>query len=428
MRVYRLIQKRIAPLAFAITIMLIFLCSFTSSLWAVGQTYTLTISFSESPSTYLPMANDLITVNATTSPTQSGVEVTFTLTQRDQFSFSDGTTSPKTATTNGSGVASVTIKSLSYYGVAKIAVTATNYTGDEEQIPIDSDDDLIADSWEQTYGGTAPNYLNPNDDNESVSGISETGDGFTVLNEYKGYTIPGLGHSRMDPTEKEVFFLNGSNATGADFAKSGLLGLGLTVIAPTSGNPITFLGSQSRKRINCHKSTYYSSLTDGDVFNSNGTTKGDTTIYFGITSTLYKSSGEMCNVYETAISNLYSLNGVYESIVEPFSWPGWAENGSQATYYAIFDGDDLNGDGDDLDQINVFDLMSPSEDPNDAIDDKIGTMTQAETLNRTARHEVGHIVGMDHASTSVSSVMRQGNGPAKVDSFTSTDKNQVDLK
>ncbi len=69
--------------------------------------------------------------------------------------------------------------------------------------------------------------------------------------------------------------------------------------------------------------------------------------------------------------------------------------------------------------------MSPSGEPNDAIDGKIGTMTQAETLNRTARHEVGHIVGIDHASTSVFSVMRQGNGPAKVDS---TDKNQVDLK
>ncbi|MBM3234837.1 hypothetical protein FJZ31_00925 [Candidatus Poribacteria bacterium] len=433
MIVYQLIQKRIAPLLFAITIMLIFFCFFTKSLWAGGQPKTLTISFSKSPSTYLPIENDLITVNATTNPIQAGVQVTFTLTQSYQFSFSDGTTTPKTATTNSSGVASVTIKSLTYYGVAKVRVTATNYTGDEKQIPIDTDNDLIANSWEQTYGGTAPNYLDPNADNETVSGITQTGDGFTVLNEYKGYRIPGLGHSRMNPTQKEVFYHVNSSATGATFAKNGLSSLGLTVITPASGNPITFLGSESRDRIYASKSGSFSTTTDGDWWNLNGTSKGDTGVMLG-RATLggyYANPRDaVAAVYETAISNLYTLNQINEVA---FSNPTISVSGigGDVTWDAVFNGQDLNGDGDNFDAFNAFDIMSPVGQPNDmtggGADGILFSLTQSQALNKAARHEVGHTVGIDHATT-LSSVMRAYLGPAMVDTFTSSDKQQVRLK
>jgi hypothetical protein len=108
-------------------------------------------------------------------------------------------------------------------------------------------------------------------------------------------------------------------------------------------------------------------------------------------------------------------------------------------YSAVFDGTDINNDGDTTDLINPFDLLAPPKSAlkknakadNDPIDGLIATISLQQKQRNTSLHEAGHavqIVPDNIHPTSGQSVMRSGIGPGQIATFTSAQIKQMNLK
>jgi hypothetical protein len=87
------------------------------------------------------------------------------------------------------------------------------------EIPIDEDNNFIADNWESEKGHQ------PTEDNETVPQSNQSGDGISRYEEYRGFIIDSGGeevHIRTDPTIKDVFIKDESNLGAGYFTDLGL--------------------------------------------------------------------------------------------------------------------------------------------------------------------------------------------------------------
>ncbi|MCK5346122.1 MAG: hypothetical protein KAR20_22080, partial [Candidatus Heimdallarchaeota archaeon] len=145
-----------------------------------------------------------------------------------EFIWSDDTTEEKSVILKAgenSVDCPVNLKSTSYFGV--VGVTAGIYDGQddiesdyeaENEMPEDTDNDLMADSWEKQYldcyNYTDIEEFKPRDDLENEPEFKKTGDYITNLEEYRGYSIYSRNKVfirngfRFDPTKREVFIRN----------------------------------------------------------------------------------------------------------------------------------------------------------------------------------------------------------------------------
>ena len=171
------------------------------------------------PATYLPSKDDIIEVTARLvgGPPDATGDVTFELAQADDFEFDGTGGSGPVSVPLQNGEATISIKSLTWWGVATVQA---DYDLDgvplmvDQQIPVDSDGDLIADAWEDANGGRSLGG-NPDDrdwNEETSAGNANDGDSFSKLAEYQG-VLRGGAHVGLLPTEKEVFLdIRGASA------------------------------------------------------------------------------------------------------------------------------------------------------------------------------------------------------------------------
>jgi len=93
------------------------------------------------------------------------------------------------------------------------------------EIPIDDNNNFIADQWEREQG-IKDLALLPTADNEIIpppdgSGI-QVGDGISLYEEYRGFLMEGLEHKRLNPVKKDVFVYDQDNLGFGYFGKLGL--------------------------------------------------------------------------------------------------------------------------------------------------------------------------------------------------------------
>ncbi len=70
-------------------------------------------------------------------------------------------------------------------------------------IPLDADEDRVADTWEAAYGVS---HQNENADEDSQpAGQRSSGDGISLYEEYRGIEDENRQHQRLNPTRKELF-------------------------------------------------------------------------------------------------------------------------------------------------------------------------------------------------------------------------------
>jgi hypothetical protein len=94
-----------------------------------------------------------------------------------------------------------------------VATGGKNYTLDQITIPVDGNNNKIADSgWQYSPTGHASDTWPPTDDSDYdpngsfYPSLGRTGDGLTVLEEYRGFSVGGQ-HQRLNPVKKDLFIL-----------------------------------------------------------------------------------------------------------------------------------------------------------------------------------------------------------------------------
>ena len=425
------------------------------------------LEYDKAPDTYLPNKNDLIEVTATVFPTPPpGSMVTFELTQADDFTFEDSTVTPKMEQVVGNE-AKIIIKSQEYWGVVKVKATSPRPgqadLEDEKQLPTDTDNDGIADSWEldAANGGTLAlggSMMDQDWDEEVTNGTPNNGDGFTKLGEYQGVMI-GMDHQRMTPEKKEIF-ADIQKASEGPFAIAQIEAqLGLKVylfegISPTG----IYSGSRNLKYLGFNFARGFAGrlfVRDQGSLHMNPGNAADSTdngiavqgtylitrslrrpssfsFQVGKTTTQVHSGGGLSDVYEQTISNIWTNNYISEVVAHVFAYSVVSATPNRR-WTSIYNGTDLDGNGPPArDLLNPFDLLSASL-VNDAVDGISAGFTQQQYLQAVTLHEVGHALGMDtyvgrkHPLTGPS-VMRSGWGPERVLTFSADDILQLQLK
>jgi hypothetical protein len=136
------------------------------------------------------------------------------------------------------------------------------------------------------------------------------------------------------------------------------------------------------------------------------------------------------------INNIWHNNYIPESAHHTFTHPV-VEAGGAPLWESIYNNSDLNNGNGTNDSINPFDLLSPNNSPNDAVNLISAGFTEQQYIELVTLHEIGHSLGMDTYSTPAgiqdhpitgASPMRSGWGPARVVTFTGDDIEQVQLK
>jgi hypothetical protein len=402
----------------------------------------LELEIDKDPAVYLPIKDDLIIVkaniinkNGNLVPNIRG-RLVFELLrfQEDEFSWSDGMRAgPIVVNIDPSGVTypsnspptPVMVMSKAYWGSAKVHVYG--HPNDNiglvevedkttKQILIDEDGDGIADSWENSNGLNPHNRRDRNEDNERVQGIHEVGDGFTAWNEYKGYKLSGI-HYRMNPQEKEVF-VNRYDAPGiGTYAIGYVRSIGISVIE--SNERPDFQGKATPPKpaeaINLMNRTTASATDNGIQYLDDGTPTGYSKFTLGQTQGI-NAQGDV-DIFLTTINNYFDLNKIRESTIlpQPIIYP----NSDGDWRKAIFNGTDINGDGDTDDFINVFDWGD------EVLDGKIEGMSKNELMERVPLHEIGHTFGLNEAPIGTFSVMRQGVTSQNIGIFTRSETRDI---
>ena len=258
-----------------------------------------------------------------------------------EFIWSDDTTEEKSVILEAgenSVDCSVNLKSTSYFGV--VGVTAGIYDGQddiesdyeaENEMPEDTDNDLMADCWEREYlefyDYTDIKQFKPEDDIENVNGILQLGDDATNLDEYRGY-LDEYGFRRFGPDEKDVLI------EIVELAKPWLQYLsedvGLNIIRSkvegfdTYGNPnkcmITIDDSYDHKPQNWYNSNITEVQNDGNFLNDLEIT-GDSyysTEQGSFGTTFNRDFGKgwgMIYIFKETLLNLYEKNRLEDLLV-----------------------------------------------------------------------------------------------------------------
>jgi hypothetical protein len=427
---------------------------------------TVVLEFDRDPATYLPMKSDSIWVMARVHPEPpQGSEVVFRLAGVDSLRFRDTLLDSLVVPIVGDS-ASAKLWSYAYWGVADLTATYRGPEGeasDAGEIPIDADDDGIADSWEMLpeNGGAlnlGGNFLDQDWDEETSPGTVHDGDDFTKLDEYKGYVIGPVGdpfsgpHNRMLADTKEFFISYDDTLTSAVAFALGKISQQLDLEVVEYAGPTTqqvylfgrylFGGSVSHNSVRVLAETIRHDTLSGFIWDhgnpgpANGMQAGRTNGSLGI-------SGATVRVYVEAIHNLWHVNTYPEGAIKDslvnLLLPEPTHNAKFISYY---DRDDIDGDGVPDDYVRAFDPLAhhpvhPSGKlfvkNNDAYDLLIGTKSEEVYIGLTILHELGHALGMiydtpDLHPNSYPSPMRRGPGPGRTDVFDSNDSMLVNLK
>ena len=411
------------------------------------------------PAAYLPEKDDLVTTTATFAGASGGT-VRFELVDPYEFAFADGTTAPKEVALGDDGTADVVVKSVQWWGVTTVKATYTPAEGApvtlEQQLPVDTDGDTIADVWEMLpanggrldLGGNKDDRDWDEDDGISGSAPGTPGDGIRKEDEYRGALVDGT-HVRLSAKERELF-MNPSSSTEVSAITSALSGVEVKTI--TFGTLKFHSKRDAAKKPlsrpvrlfpenNAVEPTVLSfPLTRGRLI-KNGVAvshpPGARTV-FGYAfpqvskSALYPRYSEeyrtwQPQTYDGTVDNMYNFNSVPESAATSPSSPlglGVPVTAGVETWVVVFDGTDLDGNG-VLNNVNPYDgiAFQPSPPPpytsalNDSFDGIIATKSQAGTVQATSVHEVGHtIFGGGHPATGTGA-MRSSIGPAKIATY-----------
>jgi hypothetical protein len=415
---------------------------------------TLALEFDRDPDTYLPMKGDSIRVTARITPEPpQGSEVVFRLASVDSLRFKD-TALDSLVVPVVADTASAKLWSYAYWGVADVTATYHGPDGDMSdtaEIPVDEDDDGIADSWELSpEGGGAMNlggsYQDQDWDGEVTSGTPFDGDGFTRLTEYKGLAIGPKDEvldgnfTRMRADEKE--FLLGvpeGLEAPADSAMIRIdLQLDIAAFDYRSGVDTVWVFGRpfSNKGLAILKIVVPDTTEDGIVW-VNGSFTGHNSRY-GLTNNQMYYAGSSVGICVDTIYNTWHENSAHENEVNlpiPRIVPEESENDQ---WIAYFDGEDLNGDT-QLTLLNPWDLLGQEKgngnhhrvSNNDTYDGIIARRSEEQHLFLTVLHELGHALGMGAGETHPSmypSPMRIGPGPGMTWTYHADDISEVRLK
>jgi hypothetical protein len=401
------------------------------------------------------MKGDSIRVTARVHPEPpQGSEVVFRLAGVDSLRFRDTELDSLVVPVVGDS-ASAKLWSYAYWGVASLTATHRGLEGeasDAGEIPIDADDDGIADSWEMSPegGGTMEHGGNDQDqdwDEETSQGTTHDGDKFTKEAEYKGIMITPVVnpdsavYRRLRADRKEFLVL--VDSVLAVHVDSAVVEIGqqleIDAIAYTfSKELVQVFGRPAFQSsiVRVIDEDYEHALLDGLVWDA-GVHQGDTTVTVGWTNGALwmNASGVPVEIYSEAIQNFWQANSYpEESTTQPEFIPWWVtESLLDRVWLAYFNNKSVNGDKDTDDLINPFDLLAPPPDHgpfrNDDYDGEIASFMEGVFLRRVILHELGHALGMRHPNEYevplYASPMRQGVGPGKTKMFDLSDKERV---
>lgn len=406
------------------------------------------------PDTYLPSKDDVIEVTARfvgSPPTVPG-DVMFMLTQHHEFEFDGTGGSGPVSVTLQNGEATISIKSLTWWGVATVQA---DYELDgfpltvEQQIPVDMDGDTIADAWEmlEANGGRLDMGEDGNNqdgmwDEEDGPGVS--GDNVTKLGEYMGYVEFGT-HRRLSPDVREVFVrMLGFSSPYKEAAEEALAELGVVAkhyidIPQAMWDPV-----DSRARLMDFLLHAAGGLAMVDLSTINTTTNPPILGGGGVGPIL---SGDVdydpafismtVNIYGDLINRFFGGYVYPETlpsgiVAQTFGWKDVSTSSGVEIWHSHFDGTDVDGNGQLVDLVRVFDLLALqvlpySSSQNGAYDQHIAGLNPTSYAELVTKHEVGHAVGIVGHLMSGSSVMREGIGPAKTRAFSQLDLARVNM-
>lgn len=397
------------------------------------------------PATYLPSKDDVIEITATLvgGPPDASGSVTFSLPDPYEFEWDGiGGSSPQ-AVTLQDGTATVSMKSLTWWGVATVQadfdLDGQPLTADQ-QIPVDSDGDMIADAWEDANGGRS--LGGASDDRayneETSSGNQNHGDLFTKWQEYQGVLV-GNSHRRLKPTRKEVFVDIQNASEGAWAVAEARSQLDIEIIEVAGINTgaeqvagptlLKWIGDLQNNRAQGYihiedVGAFHSSPTTGQDYHQNGEVVvdgvysvdgstaaaqqlGPTAAWGGVTfgQTSYRSfdqTARKVKIYNTIISNLWragpppQTNSIPESVTHHFIFAvAVQQSGANAPdgmqgWRSRYSNMDLNGNGGPaIDLLNPFTLLS-STSTNDTYDDIVTGHSEQEFLRIVTLHELAH--------------------------------------
>lgn len=326
-------------------------------------------------------------------------------------------------------------------------------------------------------------------DEETSPGSYNNGDGLTKLAEYQGALV-GSKHKYLSPKKKEVFASFDQNFDDSDVVWAiqrieTQLGVDVrrvggytsfSIPAVANGDPdslLTWLGELSHQpyrnviivnRLGTKHDVPMgtSELLENGLFVQFGiyTVSGlfagsqacnsslddcrrmsipGVRSLFGTASPLYLGSGSRIKIWDGFTENIHQHNSIPESVNHEFKFGIVGQSGRVEPWYASYSNRDLDNSGEPpADEINPFDIMSPSRFTNDEPPDGIvAGRSEAERVRVTLLHELGHSLGMYaekkcdgmecHPVTG-DSVMRPGMGPGKSTSFTTDDIRAMRLK
>jgi hypothetical protein len=307
------------------------------------------------------------------------------------------------------------------------------------EVPIDTDDDYIADYWElrPRNGGTLSlggSAQDGNWDEETSRNCPNKGDGFTKMDEYMGYTWNNV-HHRLSPNRKEIFFNTSLSSYGSFIKKEIANQLDVDTVELNSRPDLLMCGTKLIQGIEIHDKNSRSGTNNG-IFIQNSVSAGHgPNITFG--QCRGNKGNALVEIYVQTFRNVYLNNSISENFKGTFIFP-IADSSGFVIYEAVYDGTDMNGNGNNTDLINPFDLLSPknavrpnTKADNDSIDSRIVGIDLNTAIENNVLHEVGHAVGMApgnaHPATGYSP-MRSGIGPAHNDTYSTNDINQFILK
>ncbi len=321
-----------------------------------------------------------------------------------------------------------------YYGVGQIhAEIVGKVSSNIIEIPIDIDNDIIADSWELQYPSVC---VAGNDDrekdNEKIIGIndSESGDGFSVFQEYKGIIKDeSLNNSfvRLDPTKKEILVFyeskpacNISNSPDSQglinylesiniywiFIQTNYKFIDPDILLPVRKYYTTWNYQAGTCKEIPNAVLYNGILKDGNIFPYRdlailGFTSPN--IIFAVEETIIcPNGGGYIRIYNETINNMFNNNLNFEN---ESSYTEYDITFGTKKKKIIFDNKDKNENNYIGDNINVWDLADGK------VDNKISHFKTWEELYKyICLHEFGHILGLYDVSpdSNIKTIMIQG--------------------
>ncbi|HLK88670.1 MAG TPA: hypothetical protein VKZ18_02180 [Polyangia bacterium] len=139
------------------------------------------------------------------------------------------------------------------YGVVEascptLGLTGTNAKGDKQglSVPLDDNNNHVADKWEKDNGVYGKNYPADWDSEDTPQGLRK-GDGYTLFDEYRGFLVDTNGeerHQRLSPAHKKLFVM-----LSASRGNKPLLKQGADKYAEVSRVEVLYIHANSRMQV-----------------------------------------------------------------------------------------------------------------------------------------------------------------------------------